>query len=320
MTVRPIQYETVDGLKVVMSVRTWKRPDDELMESMAKLYGSEDYADMTIKYGKGKQRSAHRAIMCSRSEFFKCALKGGFKEASTGEIDLSADDAEAVDHMLYYIYHNKYPDPKRCTSNRESKHRESQMSCGDYWLLEGPREPHNMSPSFMAAAAEYNRRRELASQHEHSAESGLNDEKPSASRRVRFSENEGRDVKGEEHPETGAESSAQSEGVTHVHVYAIAEKYGLEGLKTLARQRFKDDLPILMKSSKFPEICHAVFETTIQTDRGLRDLVVQAFRAQLELHKDKKIRRMLNKTPDLALELYDMLCPFVPLHGSGHRS
>jgi hypothetical protein len=46
----------------------------------------------------------HRILLATRSTFFEGACRNGFREAETGVIDLTEDDAEAVDHMVHCTY------------------------------------------------------------------------------------------------------------------------------------------------------------------------------------------------------------------------
>jgi hypothetical protein len=58
------------------------------------------YSDLTIACG-GKRYPVHRALLATRSSFFEGACRNSFVEAQTGVIDLSEDDAEAVEHMVH---------------------------------------------------------------------------------------------------------------------------------------------------------------------------------------------------------------------------
>jgi len=52
--------------------------------------------------------NVHKKVLCSRSEFFGKACEGEFKEASSGVIDLSKDDPDAVKAMLQFCYTTDY--------------------------------------------------------------------------------------------------------------------------------------------------------------------------------------------------------------------
>jgi hypothetical protein len=58
------------------------------------------YSDLTIVCG-AKRYPVHRALLATRSSFFEGACRNSFLEAETGVIDLSEDDAEAVEHMVH---------------------------------------------------------------------------------------------------------------------------------------------------------------------------------------------------------------------------
>lgn len=58
------------------------------------------YSDLTIVCG-AKRYQVHRALLATRSSFFKGACRNAFIEAETGVINLSEDDAEAVEHMVH---------------------------------------------------------------------------------------------------------------------------------------------------------------------------------------------------------------------------
>jgi BTB/POZ domain len=50
----------------------------------------------------------HKKVLCGQSDFFEKACEGGFKEASSGVIDLTGDDPDAVKAMVQYCYTVNY--------------------------------------------------------------------------------------------------------------------------------------------------------------------------------------------------------------------
>jgi hypothetical protein len=63
------------------------------------------YSDLTIVCG-AKRYPVHRALLATRSSFFEGACRNSFLEAETGVINLSEDDAEAVEHMVHCKLYN----------------------------------------------------------------------------------------------------------------------------------------------------------------------------------------------------------------------
>ncbi|CAI7667207.1 unnamed protein product [Penicillium viridicatum] len=53
---------------------------------------------------------AHRAIICTQSDFFDAALKHGLKESSSGTINLPDDDPETIRRVLSFLYQQTYND------------------------------------------------------------------------------------------------------------------------------------------------------------------------------------------------------------------
>lgn len=70
-------------------------------------FGTAGFTDLQLK-SRSETFNVHKKVLCSRSEFFGKACKGGFKEASSGVIDLSEDDPEAVKAMLQFCYTTDY--------------------------------------------------------------------------------------------------------------------------------------------------------------------------------------------------------------------
>lgn len=98
--------------------------------------------------------------------------------------------------------------------------------------------------------------------------------------------------------------------VLHAKVYALAEKYEVSGLKEMAQRCFQ----IISNcggscSKEFAQAFEFVYTTTIDSDRGLRDVVVQALHDNPRALDEEHIRRAMRLRPDL---MYDLV-----LHGHG---
>jgi hypothetical protein len=88
--------------------------------------------------------------------------------------------------------------------------------------------------------------------------------------------------------------------LTHRH------RYGIVGLKALSRSKFAQQMDLYLESSEFPEACQEAYESTFHTDRGLRDIIVQVFRANPSLSMRPDVEMMVRETPGLAFELFRM--------------
>ena len=105
----------------------------------------------------------------------------------------------------------------------------------------------------------------------------------------------------DEEEEVGEE---ESHLLTHTRVYALAEKYDIPSLKDLARSKFEMAMACYYDSSEFADAIEEVYCSTIDSDRGLRDIVLQAFRAHPALATTQDVYAVIKETPALALELY----------------
>ena len=90
------------------------------------------------------------------------------------------------------------------------------------------------------------------------------------------------------------------------HGLTISCRYGIAGLKTLARSKFVDQINLHLASPEFPEACQEAYESTFHSDRGLRDVIIQVFRANPSLSLRPDVEMMVRETPGLAFELFRM--------------
>ncbi|EMD95154.1 hypothetical protein COCC4DRAFT_149313 [Bipolaris maydis ATCC 48331] len=274
-------------------------PMIELKSALASLFQCGQYSDLTIVCG-AKRYQVHRILLATRSTFFEGACRGGFREAESGVIDLSEDDAEAVEHMIHYFYHMDYLS-KKPLSRRSSQRSNRPTSLGQ---RQTPSRKFILDPSedpllaLVAAAAPL-----TPPPNEPTFQNVDASAKLAATPMVdQLLEDD--DL---ESVEFEPESEIQSAHlVAHAKVYAIAEKYGIAGLKALARSKFVDQIDLHLASPEFPEACQEAYESTFHSDRGLRDVIIQAFRANPSLSLRPDVEMMVRETPGLAFELFRM--------------
>jgi hypothetical protein len=65
-----------------------------------RMFDSGKYSDLTIVTAQ-KSYPVHRALLASRSSFFEGVCNNPFRESETGVVNLTEDDAEAVEHMVH---------------------------------------------------------------------------------------------------------------------------------------------------------------------------------------------------------------------------
>lgn len=108
---------------------------------------------------------------------------------------------------------------------------------------------------------------------------------------------------GERH-DTGDDTESESHLVLHTQVYALGEKYDIPSLKQLARQKFEMAAACYYDAAELAEAIDMVYQSTIDTDRGLRDVVVQLFRMHPQLAQTQDMYAVIKDTPGLALDLW----------------
>lgn len=83
-------------------------------------------------------------------------------------------------------------------------------------------------------------------------------------------------------------------------------RYGIAGLKSLARNKFSYQISMHLESPEFADACQEAYESTFHTDRGLRDVIIQTFRANPDLSMREDVEMAVRETPGLAFELFRM--------------
>ncbi|CAI0645624.1 unnamed protein product [Colletotrichum noveboracense] len=98
----------------------------------------------------------------------------------------------------------------------------------------------------------------------------------------------------------------------HAKVYAAAEKYAIGGLKDLAVAKFKTTAIQDWDPAAFLDAASEAYTSTIDTDRGLRDAVIEVFAAHKDLLYEDEAKVVVERLGPLG---YDFL---VYLHRKGN--
>jgi hypothetical protein len=94
-------------------------------------------------------------------------------------------------------------------------------------------------------------------------------------------------------------------------VYSIADKYCLPALKLLAKRKFNDAVQTCWDAQDFPGVIMEAYRATPPTDRGLRDLVVQAAGGHIQsLLKTILFRQVVVEEAGFALDLFQYLADY----------
>lgn len=88
----------------------------------------------------------------------------------------------------------------------------------------------------------------------------------------------------------------------HAKVYAIAEKYQISGLKEMAHRSFSFLVPRTISPHNFAEASEIAYTMTVDSDRGLRDLVVDVLFSKSQFLEDEALKKLLKRLPDLTYD------------------
>lgn len=92
--------------------------------------------------------------------------------------------------------------------------------------------------------------------------------------------------------------------VEHTRVYALAEKYDVPSLKQLAKSKFEMAMACWYDSPEFADAIEEVYCSTVDSDRGLRDIVLETFKCHPQLASTQDVFTVIKDTPTLAMELF----------------
>lgn len=108
----------------------------------------------------------------------------------------------------------------------------------------------------------------------------------------------------EEYEEDYESTESESHLLLHTQVYALAEKYDIPTLKQLAKRKFEMSVACYYDAPELADAIEFVYTSTIDSDRGLRDVVLQLFRNHPQLANTQDVFAVIKETPTLALDLW----------------
>lgn len=206
------------------------------------------------------------------------------QEASTGVVDLSQDDPQAVKMMMHYFYHLDYPHVAMHETpgdgHQPALHGNEASQPSTSTLFSSPFDSSSSAlfnqPTRKIATPIRNRKKKLGSK----AAPAWTD----------------LDITTE---------IRDPNLIIHANVYTLGEQYAVEGLKAVALDKFVAEVKVHWTTEDFLQAVEHVYGATPEHDRGLRDVVRNTFyEHRRELMDRENVKRYLRDVPDLA---YDVL-------------
>ncbi|KAF2251316.1 hypothetical protein BU26DRAFT_518009 [Trematosphaeria pertusa] len=274
-------------------------PSGGLANAIKSLLASGKHSDFVITCGDDVY-NVHKAILCSQSDVFDAASRFG-KESEDGRMDLAEDEPEIVKYMIQYLYEEQYEVPRaqdepsvRVVINFVDLPANKKVQART--LVEGiPSLRRDLYDRFIKI---------IASDGQVLSEKVLG--------RVQLSGDMDRLVNRQllrlleqahedsSHPPTHLFPSDR-ELVVHAKVYAIADKYHIDGLKTYAASAFAGAKVDRSTSPFLYDAIDVAFSTTPDEDIGLRVWLAYDVLGQLnQFGLYPRLKEKLEQVPELA--------------------
>lgn len=102
-----------------------------------------------------------------------------------------------------------------------------------------------------------------------------------------------------------SDKAVASAPLNNVLVYALAEKYDIETLKTMSRQKFARCSQYYWANDDVLTLLQLVYETTPSTDRGLRDIMLDIYSEHRDdLMRNPRLPGVLEKDAAMAFDIF----------------
>ncbi|ORY18160.1 hypothetical protein BCR34DRAFT_583092 [Clohesyomyces aquaticus] len=225
--------------------------------SMQKAWDNGEYSDLKVTCGSDVY-DLHKVIVCHASSFFKGACRFPGKESQNSHVDILDEDPCMVHRMLSYIYLSDYepstiwqmPYLSQNLDSRGLKSYSTTMHClygREFGFINSG--CACMTPSSDPSIEQTTFRPKWV---------------PRNKELVPMSSDGGAQV--------------ANPLLIHASMYALADRYGIPTLSEMAKGKFFDSLRDHWDSEDFVEAVAYIYSSTPDSDRGLRDTVIAAFK------------------------------------------
>ncbi|KAH7409895.1 hypothetical protein DE146DRAFT_329764 [Phaeosphaeria sp. MPI-PUGE-AT-0046c] len=236
------------------------RPAQACPLAIVQSYKNSEFIDLVIKCGP-LTFNVHMVVVCSSCEFFKKNIEFAVgKESSEKQINLPEDDPEMIRRLITYLYLGDY-DPSNGWEPQRFKgidqHGSTTTTNPTY---------HLRSKSFGTSAT--NPCACLA---------------PNLKNIVQPSETDGKTASSNDTcRKAGDEVQVANPLTIHSTMYALGDKYHVQGLCKLAKGKFESCLQHHVHSEDFVSAVQIAYSSTPDSNRNLRDSVLSAFRTHFQ--------------------------------------
>lgn len=102
-------------------------------------------------------------------------------------------------------------------------------------------------------------------------------------------------------------------------MYALADMFFLEDLKTLAVAKLRQKLQSLWKCDTFPDCIREVYTSTPESDLAMRSAVVEVSKAHvIDLGKKADFKELIHEGGDFAVHLFEnVIFPVMSIRPGG---
>ncbi|KAH4006823.1 hypothetical protein HBH70_201060 [Parastagonospora nodorum] len=263
-----------------------------LIASFKGFLTSGDYSDLVITCGSDSY-NVHKLVVCSRADFFARAVKFGGKEATEGKIDLPGDEPKIIKLLIQYLYEGEYEprlsdaSPIATAPRGDMSHREvvrTDTYNSNYGRNYTYSFPHTCDPTGGCS--------KLCICPHHICRTTC-----SYSCRDFICDKCTRSTLPKTFPATGP----PEQFLIHAKMYEIADKYDVVGLKDLVLEKFKRACVSFWDHDIFSIAAHYAFSTTMENDKGLRDIVSKTISEHMDLIQKAEIQTLMTEFNGLAL-------------------